>query len=117
MGSGASRQDAVDTFELSDDEEKEESWNDKKDNKNEEKKEMTILGRVFGKPKATSASKKNEPRNIVDLDSSDSEDDTYYNDEGLREDIDNLEKTLNSLGLEKRIRKDKKNLLTEPSNF
>ena len=106
MGSGTSKQNAVSTFEISDDDEEDKNWATKNHQKKEETKGKSVLGKVFGKPKATTNLTK--ARTIVDLSSSDSEDDYRRpiadQDAELRDDINSLEKTLSSLGLEKRGR-------------
>ena len=102
MGSGTSKENAVDTFHISDDEEKSKSKD--KDNKTAGKKEVSALGKVFGKPKAKAATNLTKSRTIVDLSSSDSEDEYFNpkkdNDAELREDITSLEKTLSRSPLE-----------------
>ena len=106
MGSGTSKDNAVDKFEISDEEERGSSWGNESSEKKEQKTEVSVLGKVFGKPKPTSNLVK--AKTIVDLSSSDSEDEYFKNktdnDAELRDDINSLEKTLSSLGLEKRVR-------------
>ena len=106
MGSVTSKDNAVDKFEISDEEERGSSWGNESSEKKEQKTEVSVLGKVFGKPKPTTNLVK--ARTIVDLSSSDSEDEYFKNktdnDAELRDDINSLEKTLSSLGLEKRVR-------------
>ena len=105
MGSGTSKDNAVDTFNISDDEE---TKSKNKDNANNKKKEISGLGKIFDKPKAKATTNLAKSRTIVDLSSSDSEDEYFHpkkdNDAELREDITSLEKTLSSLGLDKKGR-------------
>ena len=110
MGSGTSKDNAVDAFEVSDDEEK----SKKEDNKNSEKqtnklKGISVLGPMFGKPKAKATTNITKARTIVNLNSSEREDEYLQHkaekDEELKDDINSLEKTLSSLGLEERVRK------------
>ena len=104
MGSGTSKENAVNTFEISDDEA--EQWATKPIEKKPEKKE-SVIGRVFGKTKAKAAANLSKARTVVDLSSSDSEDEYFKakdKDAELKKDISSLEKTLNSLGLDKRGR-------------
>ena len=108
MGSGTSKDNAVDKFEISDEEERGNSWGNKNIEKKEQKTEVSVLGKVFGKPKTKPTTNLVKARTIVDLSSSDSEDEYFKNktdnDAELRDDINSLEKTLSSLGLEKRVR-------------
>ena len=108
MGSGTSKDNAVDKFEISDEEERGNSWGNKNSEKKEQKTEVSVLGKVFGKPKTKPTTNLVKARTIVDLSSSESEDEYFKhksdNDTELRDDINSLEKTLSSLGLEKRVR-------------
>ena len=108
MGSGTSKDNAVDKFEISDEEERGNSWGNKNSEKKEQKTEVSVLGKVFGKPKTKPTTNLIKARTIVDLSSSDSEDEYFKhktsNEDELRDDINSLEKTLSSLGLEKRVR-------------
>ena len=108
MGSGTSKDNAVDQFEISDEEERGNSWGNKSSEKKEQKTEVSVLGKVFGKPKTKPTTNLVKARTIVDLSSSESEDEYFKhktdNDAELRDDINSLEKTLSSLGLEKRVR-------------
>jgi len=104
MGSGTSKENAVNTFEISDDEG--DQWVSKPIEKKPEKKE-SVIGRVFGKSKAKTATNLSKARTVVDLNSSDSEEEYFKvkaKDTELKKEISSLEKTLNSLGLDKRGR-------------
>ena len=104
MGSGTSKDNVVETFEASEDEEKDK----KKDRETSEEKEVSAIGKVFGKPKAKAPTNHAKSRTIVDLSSSDSEDEYFQpkadKDTELREEISSLETVLSSLGLDKKGR-------------
>ena len=108
MGSGTSKDNAVDKFEIRDEEERGNTWGNKNSEKKEQKTEESVLRKVFGKPKTKHTTNLVKARTIVDLSSSESEDEYFKhksdNDTELRDDINSLEKTLSSLGLEKRVR-------------
>ena len=105
MGSGPSKENVVTKFRSSDQKENN-TWVTKTTQKKEETKEKSVIGNLFGKSKATSNLTKS--RTIIDLRSSDSEDEYHQTREDpeaeLRDDINSLEKTLSGLGLERRVR-------------
>ena len=109
MGSGTSKENDVDAFEVSDDEEKIKREGNTNREKKAETKSVSVLGKVFGKPKAEVTSNLVKARTIVNLNSSDSDEEYFQHktdkDVELREDINSLEKTLSSLGLEERVRR------------
>jgi len=92
MGSGSSKGDNVVKFEDSDDED----WSKEAKQRAEQKKEVSVIGRVFGKPKPAPAPTLST-RKIVGESSSSDEEDEYYRDVQLRKDINQLERALNNV--------------------
>ena len=110
MGSGTSKENEVNSFVISDEEEETIEW---KENKREKKvvgtKDESVLRRVFGKHKENPpTSNLVKSRTIINLASSDSEEEykqqQAHKEAELTEDINSLEKTLNSLGLVRKVR-------------
>ena len=111
MGSSNSKDNAGDTFEHSEKEEEDNKW---VNNNNQNKEKTKVRSMITKVPsKHTVSSNLTKSRTIVDLSSADSDSEYHQNkvnpEAELREDINRLEMTLSSLGLERRVKQVKVN--------